>query len=274
MSMKVKKIGIIGCGAIGKALAKFIDRKLSDKAEIIALCDVDIDRAKDLVKLLNNSKPKVTGIDSLVRMSDLVVEAASAKISGKIVNKSINNGKDALIMSIGGLVLEYKELFKKARRKGVNIYLPSGAICGLDGIKALSLSKIKTVTLITRKPVKSLKGAEFFEKSKISLDKIKNEKTVFIGNAEQAIKNFSKNVNVAVLLSIAGLGAKKTRVMIVTSPKFKSNSHEIIIESEAGRIRTMCENVAFKENPKTSYLAALSAMTVLGGMFDSVKLGN
>jgi len=272
--MAIKKIGIIGCGAIGKTLAKFIDKELSKRAEIVAICDIDNTRTKNIHKLLKNSRPKITNIDSLIKMSNLVVEAASPKISGEIVKECIDKSKDVVVMSIGGLVLSYEELFKKARKTGVKIYLPSGAICGLDGIKALSLSKIKSVTLITRKPVKSLKGAEFFEKSKISLDKIRNETTVFIGNAEKAIKNFSKNVNVAVLLSIAGLGAKKTRVMIVTSPKFKTNSHEIIIESEAGRIRTLCENVAFKENPKTSYLAALSAMTVLSGMFDSVKIGN
>ena len=223
---------------------------------------------------MKNSKPKIVNLDSLVKISDLVVESASPKVSGEIVEKCLDKRKDVIVMSIGGLVLKYKELFKKAKKIGVNIYLPSGAICGLDGMKALSLSKIRSVVLVTRKPIKSLKGAEFFEKSNISLDEIKTEKTVFIGDARQAIKNFSKNINVAVLLSIAGLGAKKTKVKIVTSPRFKTNSHEVIIESEAGRIRTLCENVPFKENPKTSYLAALSAMATLKNIFSSVKIGN
>ena len=272
--MKLKKVGIIGCGAIGKALANFIDQQLSDKIKIAALCDLDYSKAKYLSGLLKKSRPKVTQIDSLIASCDLVIEAASAKISRDIVNKCISKKKDVLVMSVGGLILKYKALFEKARKKGINIYLPSGAICGLDGLKALSLSKIDSVTLITRKPPQSLEGADFFRFRKISLANIKKEKDVFVGNAKDAIKYFPKNINVAMLLSIAGLGVEKTKVIIKTSPNFKTNSHEIIIQSKAGTIRTLSDNVAFKENPKTSYLAALSAMVVLRGIFDRIKIGN
>ncbi|MFH1622814.1 MAG: aspartate dehydrogenase [Candidatus Omnitrophota bacterium] len=258
------RIGIVGCGAIGKSLAKFIDKELCSKAILTAICDLNLSYAVRLKKSLRISKPAIVNLDKLIKDSDFVIECASANVSYKVARKSISKGKDVLIMSIGGIVTKAEELFELAKENKALIYLPSGAICGLDGIKALSLVGIKKVKLTTRKPPKSLEGVGL----------IKKEKVVFKGNALEAIKKFPKNINVSVLLSIAGIGAKKTEVQIITSPKFKRNSHEILIESKAGTIKTTCENVAFKENPKTSFLAALSAMAVLKGIFSSVKIGN
>lgn len=262
--MRKKRIGIVGCGAIGRSLAKFIDKELFAYAKLSVICDLDLSRAASLEKALTRSKPSITNLDTLIKKSDLVIECASAKVSYQVVRKSVLKGKDVLVMSIGGLVTKAKELFGLAKKNKVLIYLPSGAICGLDGIKALSLAGIKKVSLITRKPPKSLENVGI----------IKKEKVIFKGNALEAIKKFPKNINVSVLLSIAGIGAKKTEVKIITSPKFKRNSHEVLIESKAGTIKTLCENVAFVENPKTSYLAALSAMAVLKGIFNRVRIGN
>lgn len=272
--MNKTKIGIVGCGAIGKSLAKFIDKELNTKAKLSAICDLDLSKAIILKNLLKKSKPIITNLDNLIKKSDLVIESASAKISYQVAKKSILRKKNILIMSIGGIISKANELFDLARKNNCFVYLPSGAICGLDGLKASSLAGIKKVILITRKPPKALEGAQYIKKNKIDLKKINKETIIFKGNAISAIKEFPQNINVAGLLSIAGMGAKKTQVQIVTSPKFKLNSHKIIIESKAGNIETLCENVAFKENPKTSYLAALSAMAVLKGMFDTVKIGN
>lgn len=262
--MKKIRIGIVGCGAIGRSLAKFIERELCANAKLVAICDINLSQAASLIKALRKSKPEIANLKRLIKKSDLVIECASAKVSYQVAKKSILKGRNVLIMSIGGIVVKASELFKLAQKNKTMIYLPSGAICGLDGIKALSLAGIKKVKLITRKPPRSLEG----------IGPIKKEKVIFKGNALEAIKKFPKNINVSVLLSIAGIGAKRTEVQIITSPKFKGNSHEVLIESKAGKIRTVCENVAFKENPKTSYLAALSAMAVLKSIFSPARIGN
>ncbi|MBL7196629.1 MAG: aspartate dehydrogenase [Candidatus Omnitrophica bacterium] len=272
--VKKTRIGIVGCGAIGKSLAKFIDKELSSKAKLSAICDLYLSCAVSLKKSLKKSKPSIVNLDDLIKKSDLVIESASPKISYKVARKTIIKRKNVLIMSIGGIVSRAKELFDLARKNNCFIYLPSGAICGIDGLTAMSLAGIKKVTLLTRKPPKALEGADYIVRNKIELKKIKKERVIFKGNALSAIKNFPKNINVAGLLSIAGIGVKNTEVQIITSPKYKRNSHEVQIESKAGRIKTICENVAFKENPKTSFLAALSAMAVLKGIFNSVKIGN
>jgi len=269
-----KRIGIIGCGAIGKTLALFVDSELSQYAKITALCDKEKPKAEYLLKKLKNHNARIVDIDRLINLVDFVIEAASPKISYIVAKKSINAGKDVLLMSIGGIVSKYKEVFSLAQRKKVNIFLPSGAICGLDGLKALSLSKIDSVTLVTTKPVEGLRGAPYLEYKKIDIDKIKDETTIFQGSAQEAIRAFPNNVNVAGLLSICGIGSKKTKVLIKTSPKLDKNTHEVIISSKAGKITTRSENVPFKENPKTSFLAALSAMSVLKNIFNSVKIGN
>ena len=160
-----------------------------------------------------------------------------------------------------------------AKKHKTKLYLPSGAIAGLDGLQAVSLANIKKVVLTTRKPPRGLEGAPYIVRKGINLKKIRKETVIFSGSAAHAIRNFPKNVNVSALLSIAGIGADKTCVRVLCSPRYKGNSHEIHIESRAGSLDILCKNVAFINNPKTSYLAALSAMAVLKNMFRSIKIG-
>ena len=258
-SFDMKKIGIIGCGTIGTGIAEFIQRKMRSKARIVALCDADKIKANVLAEKIR-PRPIITNIDTLIKKSDLVIEAASGNISAKIAEKALSKKKDSLIMSTGGLIKK-TALFKKARTRGCNIYVPSGAICGLDGMKAAAIGKIKSVRLTTRKPLKGLKGAPGLKGKDI--EKIKKETVLYNGTAEDAVRSFPKNINVAATLSLMGIGPKKTRVRIVTSPKYKRNIHEVEVEGEFGRLFTRTENLPSRGNPKTSQLAIYSALAKL-----------
>jgi aspartate dehydrogenase len=189
-----------------------------------------------------------------------------------VVKRTVSAGKDVMIMSTGGL-LENPGILRTAEKKGSKVYLPSGAVCGLDGIKAARIGKIRSLTLTTRKPARGLLGAPYIVKKGIDLKRIKKETTIFSGSATEAVKAFPKNINVSATLSLAGLGAKKTRVRIITSPKYRSNTHEVELIGSSGRIYTRCENVPSSENPKTSMLAAFSAIATLKGIVESVKIG-
>ena len=269
--MNKLKIGIIGCGTIGSKLARVIDKELKNRARIAGLCDIDREKVKGLSGALK-SKPAGLGILDLIKVSDLVIEAASTKVSGYILKKAIGANKDIMLMSIGGL-LNHESLFKTAREKGIKIYLPSGAISGIDAIKAAGQAKIKSARLTTRKPPRGLEGAPYIVKNKIDLKQIKGEKILFDGTANEAVKGFPKNVNVSALLSLAGIGADKTRVTIITSPLFKRNSHQVEVEGDFGRLITRTENVPSPDNPKTSYLAILSAIATLKQILSPVKIG-
>lgn len=271
---KLLKIGIVGCGAIGSSLAKIIISNFSGKAELASLYDIELESAYRLANKLDNKKLAALNLESLINKVNLVVEATKAECAFEIAQKSIRVGRDIMVMSVGGIIEKYKELAVLAQEKNTHIFIPSGAICGIDGLKAAALSgKISKVVLTTRKPAKAFLGVPYILKRKIRLDNIKEEVVVFEGSALSATKFFPQNINVAATLSIAGIGPENTLVRIIASPGIEKNIHEIEIESEAGRIVTRCENIAHPDNPKTSYLAVLSAHALLKQILDPIKIG-
>jgi len=269
--MKKIKVGIIGCGTIGSEIAKACLRELAGTITLVGICDIDKTKAEALVGILAKPVP-ILSSDDLIRAADLVTEAASAKISGDILEKCVNKNKDILVMSVGGL-LGKEKLLKYAEEKGVKVYLPSGAICGIDGLKAASAGEVDSVTLTTRKPLKGLEGAPYLREKNIDIGSISGETVVFEGSAEEAVKGFPQNINVSAVLALAGIGSAETRVRIVTSPDYTKNIHEVEITGDFGRITTRTENVPSKANPKTSMLAILSAIATLRAAATSVRIG-
>ena len=269
--MKKIKVGIIGCGTIGSQIAHACQASLKDKIELVAICDADPDKVAMLQKALKSS-PAILKLNELITKSDLVVEAASAKISGDILNRCVDASRDCMIMSVGGLI-GHEKLLEKAGDKGVRVYIPSGALCGVDGLKSASVGRIDSVTLTTRKPPRGLEGAPYIKEKDIDLAGMTGETVIFEGSVEDAIRGFPQNINVSAALSLAGLGAKKTRVKIVTSPSYTKNIHEVEIIGEAGRIFTRTENIPSKSNPKTSELAVFSAIATLSGITNTVRVG-
>ena len=193
----------------------------------------------------------------LITNSDLIIESAGKDAVKDILNTLDLFEKEILIMSTGG-VIENLDLFNKI--KNCKIHLPSGAIAGLDAIKAVS-GEISSLELITTKPVKGLKDSPFIVKNNINLKKINTKKTIFEGNLNDAIKGFPKNINVAATLFLISK-FKDIKVKIIADKNTKTNNHEIVCKGSFGTITTKTENLPSK-NPKTSYLAILSAMQVL-----------
>ncbi|MBI5123856.1 MAG: aspartate dehydrogenase [Candidatus Omnitrophica bacterium] len=265
------RIGIIGCGTIGTEIAKACQANLRENIELVGICDIDENKTALLQKSLKDIIA-ILKVDELFRKSDLIVEAASASISAAMLKKAIENKKDILIMSVGG-ILGNEELLKRADKENIKVYLPSGAISGIDGLKSASTGRIDSVTLTTRKPPGGLEGAPYLEDKKIDLFGIKDETVIFEGSAREAIKGFPQNVNVCAVLSLAGIGPDRTRVKIVTSPSYTKNIHEIEITGDFGRITTRTENIPSRANPKTSGLAILSAIATLTNITKGVKTG-
>lgn len=273
MMSKPLKIGIVGCGAIGSSLAKTIVADFSQQAQLVSLYDIDIEKAYKLSSALRLKKIAALNLDDLINDVDLVIEAASAKSSYEIAQKSILAKRDIMIMSVGGIVDHYKELSTLAKDMNARFYIPSGAICGLDGLKAARESKVNKVTLTTKKPPSAFKGVTFILKKKINLDQLKEDTVLFEGSALSAIKHFPANINVAATLSILGLGLQNTFVKIIAAPNATRNIHEIEIDSEAGKIFTRTENVIHPDNPKTSFLAVLSALATLKEILKPIRIG-
>lgn len=267
------KIGIIGCGAIGSSLAKVIVKDFKANAELAALYDIKRDKAVRLARMISRDKAVAASIKQAISKSSFVIEAASSASSGDITKASLQSGRDIMVMSVGGIVNQIKELSVLAKKHKARLYIPSGAICGIDALKAVRGVKISKVILTTRKNPLAFKGVKYVEGLGIKLEGIKEDKVLFSGPAEEAVKYFPQNVNVAAVLSIAGIGASRTGVTIIASPSAKKNIHEVRIESSAGNITARTENILHPENPKTSYLAVLAAVATLRQIFDPVKIG-
>ena len=264
------RIGIIGCGTIGSELSKAIGARIPE-ASLVALADIDEGKARKLADSLPGNPP-VLSPEELISQVDLVVECASVSVSAEMAEKTLSRGKDILVMSVGGL-LGRENLFLLARKKNCRIYLPSGALAGLDGVKSAAAGRVDSVTLTTRKPPTGLKGAPYLLEKGIDLNSLTEEKVVFEGTAEEAIEGFPKNINVAAALSLAGIGAAETRVRIVADPKISRNVHEIEVEGEFGKLISRTENLPSPSNPKTSFLAILSAIATLKAIVNPVRVG-
>ncbi len=270
---KKLKIGLVGCGAIGSSLAKRILSDFSGKASLVAVNDLDRAKAEALSKACKKSGPRVLNLGDLIKSSDLIIEATQAEAAFGIAKKAILAGKDILVMSVGGIIKHCHELRVLAQKKGARIFIPSGAIAGIDGLKAASCGKIKKVTLITTKPKMAFSGVDYIAQRNIRLNASKGDVLLFEGNAYDAIKAFPQNINVSATLSLGGIGPQETRVRIIASDKIPRNTHQVEIESDSGRIICRTENVIHPDNPKTSYLAVLSAVATLRQMLDPLNIG-
>ena len=261
------KVGIIGCGFIGTEIANFVDK--NKDFQLIGLNDIDKNRINILIKNLKHNKPKFMEINDLIKKSNLIVESATKNTVGNILSsKNLDKkNKKLLIMSSGGLISNLNILNKI---KNCEILLPSGAIAGLDAIKSVS-GKIKSLVLTTTKPIKGLEGAPYIINHNIDLNKIKKKKIIFEGKLKDAIKGFPQNINVAATLFIASK-FENIKVKIVADPNTKYNTHEIEVTGDFGIIKTMTNNLPSK-NPRTSYLAVLSAIQTIKNIKNNPKIG-
>jgi aspartate dehydrogenase len=265
------KIALIGCGSIGTVIAQnVIENKI--KVELKSVYDIDVKKAIEFAKKFHTEYKNFDEI--LEEDLDLVIEAASQDAVRTLIPKTLRTKKNVMIMSTGALVDErlFQEIKGLAEKNKLKVYLPSGAIVGLDGIKSAG-NGIDRVMIKTTKPPKSLEGAPFFKKHHVDLNEIKKPTIIYEGTAEEAVKLFPSNVNVAASLSLAGIGPKRTKVQIIADPNITSNIHEIIAEGKFGVLKTRVENVPSPDNPKTSYLAALSAVATLKKITESIQVG-
>jgi len=258
----VKKLGIIGCGAIGSVVAYAVDRG-EVKAELAALYDIVVEKCLDLSNKLLASKPLVCkSLDCLLSAKpDLVVEAASQEAVREYVPGILEQGISVVVLSVGALLDRdlYDKLLGICRSKGSRIYIPTGAVAGIDAIKAASLSGVKRIVLTTRKSPKSI-SSESLRKLGFN-EEIREPTVIYEGTAEEAVKALPFNINVAATLRIASRAPVVVRV--IADPSVTRNVHEILVESEASNLRIVVENRPHPENPKTSYIAALSAVQLL-----------
>ncbi len=252
-----KTVGVIGCGAIGSVIMDYLSKSKIEHLSLKTIYDID---EKKLSRFRDKYGDSVSSsLEELVSKVDLVVESAHVSVVRPAVELCIKERKDILVLSVGGL-LECEDLFPRAEKNRVRIMAPSGAVSGIDAVKAASIGKIKRITLTTYKPPRGLEGVAYIEKKGINLNLIREDTEVFFGTVREAVKHFPKNINVAATVSLAAGQMRNMYVRIIASPLLATNVHELKVEGDQGIVITRTENVPSPINPKTSFMAVLSAL--------------
>jgi aspartate dehydrogenase len=263
------RVAIAGLGPIGTKVAEALDLGI-DGLVLAAVSAQNPEKHRSWLGSLA-SAPAVLGIEKLADVADLVIECAPAKLIRSIVAPFVGSGKTAVVLSAGAL-LENEDLIELAKQSGGQIVVPTGALIGLDAVTAAAVGKIHSVRMVTRKPVQGLAGAPYIVENNIDIERITEPLRIFEGTAREAAKGFPANLNVAVALSLAGIGPDRTRLEIWADPTVTRNIHRVEVESDSARFSMTIENIP-SENPKTGRITALSVIAYLRKLHASLRVG-
>ncbi len=266
----MKTVGIAGLGAIGAVLARRLDGGV-EGLRLLCVSARDTARAERLVEGFQ-ARPAVVKLADL-SAADIVVEATPAAVFDEVAGPAIAAGRVLVACSVGAL-LPRMGLIEEARRTGARIVIPTGALLGLDAVRAAAEGPVSEVSIETRKPPGGLAGAPYLVQHGIAVADLAAPKLVFEGNALDAAAGFPANVNVAAALALAGVGPERTTVRIWADPGVSRNIHTVRVESEAARLTMTVENVPSEDNPKTGKLTALSVLACLRGLSSTLKVGS
>lgn len=262
-------VGVVGLGVIGRAVCRALDDGI-DGLTLVGATARDRARGEAFLQTLSARPPYLT-LDRLIGASGLLIEASTQAHLGEWAPKALGAGKSLMVLSCGAL-LEHDDWVKLARDRRARIFVPSGAIGGLDAVKAARVGRITSVTMETRKPPAGLAGAPYLAARRIDLDAITEPTLIFEGLATEAVRDFPANVNVLAALSLAGVGPSLTTIRLYAVPGLTRNTHRITVEGDAGRVTIDIENVP-SENPRTGRLSYLSAIAMLRDLNATLRVG-
>lgn len=254
------KVAIAGLGAIGHDVACRLDAGEVNGLTVSAVAARDHDKARRNLASFN-SAPELLPLAELGAHADIVIECAPKTVFREIAEGAIANGCTFMPLSVGAL-LDHMDLLDKAAETGARVFVPTGALLGLDAVKAVAEGEVKSVVLVTRKPPDGLRGAPHLVDNKISVDNLDSAKQVFAGTARQAAKAFPANVNVAAALALAGIGPERTTVEVWADPSVNRNIHTITVDADASSFTMTIQNVP-SDNAATGKITALSVMAAL-----------
>lgn len=262
------RIGLAGLGAVGLEVA----RRLQAGIPGLVLTAVSArDPAKARRGLTLGPAVPVVTLEELPELCDVIVEGLPPALFPTIAAATIARGRLFMPLSVGQLLSNW-ELVEQARESGARILVPTGALIGLDAVRAAAEGEIYSVTMVTRKPPAGLDGSPYLVEHGISVGDLSAPMKVFEGSARDGARGFPANVNVAAALSLAGIGPDRTRLEIWADPALNRNTHRIDVDSDTARFSMTIENIP-SENPRTGRIVALSTIAALRGLVSELRVG-
>jgi len=265
------RVGIAGLGVIGAKVAGRLTAGLEGMA-LSAVVSGDADKARRTLAVMGATAP-VVSTEELARECDIIVECAPTAAFLSIVEPALDAGRVVVTVSAAALI-EHMHVVDRARAKGGRVIIATGALLGLDAVRAAALGEIRTVTMITRKPPKSLRGAPHLAVIGVDMDDVTEPTLLFDGSARDGARGFPANVNVAASLALAGVGPDRTRLQIWADPTLERNMHTIKVDADSARFEMTIENVPSVEKPGTGRITALSVVAALEGLASPLKVGS
>ncbi len=270
------KLGILGCGNIGRFVMRNLTREEFKAFELKMIADLPMN--EPALKELSETYGCSYTTDPISLASsglDVVLEAAKPVAVRDYAPAILRAGISMVTMSVGAYADSsvLAEARRAAEEGGSRLLLPTGGIAGIDNLKAASLAGIQEARLVMTKAPKSLAGAPYFDEHPIDLFAIKEPTVIFEGTAAEAIKGFPSNVNVAVAFSLATLGPEMTKLQVVCDPGADQIKVELYARGNTGELKVEVVNYPSPDNPRTSYQACMSALATLLRFVDPVQMG-
>ncbi|MFZ0608547.1 MAG: aspartate dehydrogenase [Xanthobacteraceae bacterium] len=264
------RVGLAGLGAVGLGVAKRLETGIPGLI-LAAVAVRDKDKAR---RQLPDAAERIAIVaaDALAQSCDIVVECLPPALFRGVAISAIDAGRIFMPLSVGQL-LENWDLVERAKATGARILVPTGALIGLDAVRAAAEGTIHSVTMITRKPPNGLEGAPYLVERGISLNGLNEPKKIFDGSARDGARGFPANVNVAAALSLAGIGPDKTHLEIWADPALTRNTHRIEVDADTARFSMTIEGIP-SDNPRTGRIVPLSAIAALRGLVAELKVGS
>jgi aspartate dehydrogenase len=263
------RVGVAGLGAVGLEVAKRLITGVPGLT-LVAVAARDVEKARRALPPAGSSIP-VRNATELANDCDIVVECLPPALFRDVAISAIDKGRIFMPLSVAQL-LENGDLVERAKLKGARILVPTGALIGLDAVRAAAEGTIHSVKMVTRKPPAGLEGAPYLLEHKISVAGLKEARKVFDGSAREGARGFPTNVNVAAALSLAGIGPDRTQLEIWADPAVTRNTHTIMVDADTARFTMTIENIP-SENPRTGKSVAPSTVAALRALVSELKVG-
>jgi aspartate dehydrogenase len=269
------RIALLGAGTIARLVLEHASRGAMGDVEVVAVAArPGSTRAQALAREF--AVPALDDRDSLMASRpDAVVEAASHDALREHLVPLLDGGISVVVLSAGALADDgfRKSAEVAAERTGAQLYVPSGGIGGLDALKAACAAGVDEVSIEVAKPPAAWKNIPFVQGLGLDLDRLAKPEILFDGAARAGVPHFPQNVNIAAVLSMAGIGFDRTRLKVVADPALTRNTHTIRVAGKSGRISVVMENVPSPDNPKTALLACYSALAAVRQMASRIRYG-
>jgi aspartate dehydrogenase len=264
------RVGLAGLGAIGMAIARQL--KAGIPGLVLAAAAARDNGAAEARLEANGIVTRMMAVAALPEHCDVIVECAPAAAFRSIAAPAVEAGRILVALSAGAL-LDHMDLIERAAETGARVLVPTGALIGLDAVRAAAEGSIRSVKLVSRKPPAALAGAPYLQARGITLGRLTEPLKLFAGSAREGVRGFPANVNVSAALALAGIGPDRTELEIWADPGISRNIHHIEVDADSARFAMTIENVP-SENPRTGKITALSAIACLRGLVSTLRVGS